>query len=98
MAQVADGPAGFANCLKLTTTTADTSIAAGERLTLHQVFEGQDLQQLKKGTASGAEQVTVSFYVKGNAAATIQYVSLYDGDNGRHIVTVLCSYNCLESY
>jgi hypothetical protein len=30
MAQVADGPAGIANCLKLTTTTADTSIAAGE--------------------------------------------------------------------
>ena len=28
MAQVADGPAGFANCLKFTTTTADTSIAA----------------------------------------------------------------------
>jgi hypothetical protein len=68
MAQVADGPAGFANCLKLTTTTADTSIAAGERLALVQRIEGQDLQQLKKGTAS-AEQVTVSFYVKGNAAA-----------------------------
>ena len=83
MAQVADGPAGFANCLKLTTTTADTSIAAGERLTLHQVFEGQDLQQLKKGTAS-AEQVTVSFYVKGNAAA-LYVCELYDGDNDRHI-------------
>ena len=68
MAQVADGPAGFANCLKLTTTTADTSIAAGEALLLQTRFEGQDLQQLKKGTAS-AEQVTVSFYVKGNAAA-----------------------------
>jgi hypothetical protein len=37
MAQVADGPAGFANCLKLTvTTTADTSIAAGERLIITQ--------------------------------------------------------------
>ena len=64
MAQVADGPAGFANCLKLTTTTADTSIAAGELLILQQRFEGQDLQQLQKGTAT-AKQVTVSFYVKG---------------------------------
>ena len=83
MAQVADGPSGFANCLKLTTTTADTSIAAGEFLFLSQRFEGQDLQQLKKGT-SDAESVTVSFYVKGNAAAT--YVcELSDADNDRSI-------------
>ena len=67
MAQIADGPAGFANCMKLTTTTADTSIAAGEifRLAARR-FEGQDVQQLQKGTAT-AKQVTVSFYVKGNA-------------------------------
>ena len=83
MAQVADGPAGFANCLKLSTTTADTSIAATENLTLNQRFEGQDLQQLKKGTSS-AEQVTVSFYVKGNAAA-LYVCELYDSDNGRSI-------------
>jgi len=83
MAQVADGPSGFAKCLKLTTTTADTSIAAGEFLFLSQRFEGQDLQQLKKGT-SDAESVTVSFYVKGNAAAT--YVcELSDADNDRSI-------------
>jgi hypothetical protein len=83
MAQVADGPAGFANCLKLTTTTADTSIAAGERLALVQRIEGQDLQQLKKGTAS-AEQVTVSFYVKGNAAA-LYVCEVSDNDNARAI-------------
>ena len=83
MARVADGPSGFANCLKLTTTTADTSIAAGEFLFLSQRFEGQDLQQLKKGT-SDAESVTVSFYVKGNAAAT--YVcELSDTDSDRSI-------------
>jgi hypothetical protein len=83
MAQVADGPAGFANCLKLTVTTADTSIAAGERLIITQRFEGQDVQQLKKGTAS-AEQVTVSFYVKGNAAA-LYVCELFDSDNSRSI-------------
>tara|TARA_R110000803_G_scaffold112382_1_gene180737 strand:+ start:296 stop:1417 length:1122 start_codon:yes stop_codon:yes gene_type:complete len=83
MAQVADGPAGFANSLKLTTTTADTSIAAGERLHISQRFEGQDLQHLQKGTAT-AKQVTVSFYVKGNAAATYT-CELFDVDNGRHI-------------
>jgi hypothetical protein len=78
---VADGPAGFANCLKFTTTTADTSIAATEKLFLQQKFEGQDLQQLQKGTAT-AKQFTVSFYVKGNAAA-IYSVELKDADNNR---------------
>jgi len=81
MTQTADGPSGFANCIKLDCTTADTSLAATERLTLLQVFEGQDVQQLKKGT-SDAESVTVSFYVKGDQAAT--YVcELSDGDNSR---------------
>ena len=97
MAQVADGPAGIANCLKLTTTTADTSIAAGEFLTLQTRFEGQDLQQLKKGTAS-AEQVTVSFYVKGNAAA-LYVCELFDGNNGRSITqsfAVTTSWNRIE--
>jgi len=82
MAQVADGPSGFANCIKLDCTTADTSIAATETFQLRQKIEGQDLQQLKKGT-SDAESVTVSFYVKGNAAVT--YVcELLDTDNARN--------------
>ena len=84
MSQVAvtDLP-GFANALKLDCTTADTSIAAGEFLLLHQDFEGQDLQQMKKGT-SDAEKVTVSFYVKGNASATYA-VELFDADNTRFV-------------
>ena len=36
MTQTADGPVGFANCIKLDCTTADTSIAAGEYLELQQ--------------------------------------------------------------
>jgi hypothetical protein len=97
MAQVADGPAGFANCLKITTTTADTSIAAGEYLILGQPIEGQDLQQLKKGTAT-AEQVTVSFYVKGNAAA-LYVCELFDVDNSRSITqsfAVTTAWNRIE--
>ena len=84
MSQVAitDLP-GFANALKLDCTTADTSIAAGEYFLLHQDFEGQDVQQMKKGT-SDAEQVTVSFYVKGNASATY-VVELFDNDNDRSV-------------
>ena len=97
MAQIADGPAGFANCMKLTTTTADTSIAAGEYLLFKQSFEGQDVQQLKKGTAS-AEQVTVSFYVKGNAAA-LYVCEVSDNDNSRTIqqsFAVTTSWNRIE--
>ena len=73
---------GFANAIKFACTTADTSIAAGEYLQLSQYFEGQDLQQFKKGTSS-AEKVTVSFYVKGNGNATYM-LEMFDGDNTRH--------------
>jgi len=81
MSQVADVHDGFANALKLECTTADTSIASDEAFLLQTGFEGQDLQQLKKGT-SDAEKVTVSFYVKANANATYG-VELEDGDNSR---------------
>jgi len=97
MSQHSDGPSGFANCIKLDCTTADTSIAAGERLILRHIIEGQDLQQLKKGT-SDAKSFTISFYVKGNAAATYS-LSLYDGDNGRTIsqtFSVTTSWNRIE--
>ena len=78
MEQVADGPDGFANCTKLTCTTADTSIASNEALILNQNIEGRNLQSLKKGT-SDAVPVTVSFYVKANASATYT-IELKSGD------------------
>ena len=81
MTQDSSAPSGFANSIKIDCTTADTSIAAGEYLLLQQKIEGQDLQQLKKGT-SDAEKVTVSFYVKGNASATY-VLELADEDNDR---------------
>ena len=81
MSQSTDTPNGFANSLKLDCTTADTSIAAGEFGIIRYLIEGQDLQQIKKGT-SDAEKVTISFYVKGNANATYQ-LEFKDGDNNR---------------
>jgi hypothetical protein len=81
MTQTADGPSGFANCLKLDCTTADASIAAGEYMIINHRIEGQDLQQIKKGT-SDAERVTISFYVKGNANATYM-LEVNDEDNTR---------------
>ena len=83
MTQDSSGPNGFANSLKLDCTTADTSIASDEVVLLRYSFEGQDVQQFKKGT-SDAEKVTVSFFVKGNASATYT-CELQDNTNGRTI-------------
>ena len=83
MEQVADGPSGFANCIKLSCTTADTSIAADEFAVIEQRFEGQDLQRFMKGT-SDAKEYAVSFYVKGNASATY-VIELFDNDNDRQV-------------
>jgi len=82
--QVASGLNGFGNALKLDCTTADTSIAAGELFIIQQRIEGQDLQQLKKGT-SDAEQVTLSFYAKVVGSSTDIVVELEDADNSRHV-------------
>ena len=83
MSQVADVHDGFANAMKLECTTADTSIGSSEYFILQKKIEGQDLQQLKKGS-SDAEEFTVSFYVKGNANATY-VVEMYDLDNNRQV-------------
>ena len=84
MTQTADGPNGIsANCIKLDCTTVDTSIAAGERFNLWQQIEGQNLQRIGKGVA-GAKEITVSFYVKANAAFTFG-CELFDLDNSRQI-------------
>ena len=83
MTQDSDAPSGFANCIKLDCTTADTSIGSNDKLTLRHLIEGQNLQQLAKGT-SDAKEFTVSFYVKGNASATYT-CELYDSGNVRQI-------------
>ena len=97
MKQTADGPSGFANCLEIDVTTADTSIAANEHMLLGYKFEGQDLQQIAKGTAD-AKQITISFYAKGNGNATYM-CELFDRDNTRLIqqqFSVTSSWNRVE--
>jgi len=82
--QASSGLNGFPHCLKYDCTTAEASLANGNaRMFLHTRFEGQDLQQLKKGT-SDAEKVTVSFYVKSNKTGTY-ILELEDKDNTRQI-------------
>ena len=83
VAQDSDAPPGFQNSLKISCTTADTSIAAGELLQLNQRIEGQNLQRFKKGT-SDARSFVLSFFCKANSPVT--YVAeLFDIDNSRHV-------------
>jgi hypothetical protein len=74
---------GFAKSLKMDCTTADASPATGDRIFIRTMFEGQNLQHLKKGTSS-AESLTLSFWVKSNKTGTY-ILELFDHDNTRHI-------------
>ena len=73
---------GFPECIKLDCTTADTSIAAAERLFIQTKIEGQDLQATGTGTAD-AKPITLSFYAK--ASASFKFVAaLLNVDNDRY--------------
>lgn len=61
-------PAGFANYLGFTSTSAYT-IASGEGLAIQQRIEGYNLAQLGWGS-SGAKSATVSFWVRSSLTGT----------------------------
>jgi len=74
---------GFAKSLKMECTTADASPSASSQLRILQLFEGQNLQYLKKGTAN-AQSLTLSFWVKSNKTGT--YIAeFFDLDSNRTI-------------
>lgn len=81
--QESDGPDGFAHSLKYDCTTADASPASGDAFRLSYKFEGQDLQNIQKGTSS-AKDCTLSFYIKSNKTGTGQF-NIRDIDNNRGI-------------
>jgi len=81
--QESDAPDGFANSLKIKVAST-FSTGATDQLGIGQLFEGQDVQHLKKGT-SGALPVTLSFYIKSNLTGNV-VVELLDRDSAfRHI-------------
>ena len=85
LTQSTDVPSGqgFANSFKAETTTADASLDANCQVRFEHRFEGQDLQQLAKGT-SNAKSVTLSFWVKAFQTGTY-VINLQDTDNSRLI-------------
>jgi hypothetical protein len=80
-----DAPSGsgFRRSTKMLVTTANASPSAGNEVQFRQIFEGLNLQQFAKGTAS-AKKIAVSFWVKSNKTGTY-VVELYDTDNNRHV-------------
>ena len=77
--------AGFANAVRIDTTTADASPASADYLYMQYNFEGQDLQLFKKGTSS-AEKFTLAFWVKSNKTGQAN-VEFKDKDNSnRHAI------------
>lgn len=81
----ADAPtgSGFRNSLRVTCTTAITSLSATAAHYVTQRLEGQTLQHIKKGTSS-AQPLTLQFWAKSNKTGTY-VVELYDSDNTRQV-------------
>jgi len=74
---------GFRNSFKLACTTANASPAAGAVLRIAQPIEGQNLQSIRKGTAS-AQTLTLSFWVASFQTGTF-ICELVDNDNSRSV-------------
>jgi len=68
--QVEDAPTGFINSVKLTTTTADSSLTTTQTAQFMQNIEGFNVSDLGFGSAS-AQTVTLSFWVKSSLTGTM---------------------------
>ena len=79
--QSTDSPDGFSNSMQVDVTTAQASMGAADLLYARYKIEGQDVQQLKYGTAS-AQSVTLSFWVKSSVTGTYNS-SLFHNDATR---------------
>ena len=94
--QDTDAPAGFSNSFKASCTTADSSPAAGDLLIFMQRVEAQNLQMLDYG-ASGAKDLTLSFYVKSNKTGNAS-VSVLQTDNGSKLVSFQYSISTADTW
>jgi hypothetical protein len=72
---------GFRKSAKYLVTTAEASPAGADYAAVLQKIEGQNLQQIRKGTSS-AQPLMLSFWVKSNVTGTYS-IMFYDNDNAR---------------
>jgi hypothetical protein len=76
--------AGFVNSLAATCTTADASIGASNRYFLNQAIEGNNIADLRWGTAN-AQTITLSFWVQSSLTGTY-CASILNGNASRSYV------------
>jgi len=74
---------GFGSSFKIDVTTADATVDAADRVDFIYRFEGQELQQIAKGTAN-ATAMTLSFWVSSPKTGT-HIVEFFDNDNSRQV-------------
>jgi hypothetical protein len=67
--QDTSAPVGFVNSLKVTTTTADTSLTTTQYFAIRQKIEGFNVSDFGFGTAN-AKTVTLSFWVRSSLTGT----------------------------
>jgi len=67
--QDTSAPVGFVNSLKVTTTTADTSLITTQYFSIRQKIEGFNVSDFGFGTAN-AKTVTLSFWVRSSLTGT----------------------------
>ena len=87
--QSTDTPDGFANSVKLDCISANGSTGANDYVYFRYHIEGQDLQELNKGT-SAAKVATLSFYVKCDITGTFA-INVVDANNRMCNVTYTVS-------
>jgi hypothetical protein len=84
--QVQDAPTNFTDSLKITTTTADGTLAATQFCSVDQFIEGYNVADLNWGTAN-AKSVTLSFYVKSSLTGTFGGCLVNSADNRSYVFT-----------
>ena len=94
--QVDDAPDGFAHSLKITTNTAESSIASNEFVSVYQIMEGQDFQDLAYNT-SGAKNVIMSFYVKSSITGTFG-CGIYRNESTQRIINKTYTINSANTW
>ena len=83
--QETDAPQEFKNSLKVACDTTYTPLTS-DNFGIETRLEGQNLQHLKFGTA-GAQDITLSFYVKGTAKQYSCAIQFRDSSNNNYIQT-----------
>ena len=82
--QSTTAPDGFTKSLKIDCTTADTSLAASQRLICETRIEGNNIANLGFGS-SAAKNIILSFYVRSNLTGTFGGVIKNSGESRVYI-------------